>query len=94
MCGYTGCSCGYTTQTAVFVDTQHVSLDTQMIVIVEFVTVPHIHSLSSPHNQSINFVYLSLKHLNSYCIIKGQVIIYGMGWAGGYEGGAQRNQKT
>ena len=69
VCGYTGCSCGYTTLTAVFVDIQYVSLDTQMIVIVEFVTY-HIHSLSSPQNQSeINCVYLSLKYLNSYCMI-------------------------
>ena len=42
VCGYTGRSCGYTTlKTAVFVDIQRVSLDTEMIVIVKFVTVSH-----------------------------------------------------
>ena len=34
-CLYTGCSCGYTTETYVFVDTQHLSLDTYFIVIFD-----------------------------------------------------------
>ena len=38
-CGYTGCSCGHITEAAVFVDIQHVSLDTHVIVIFKLIAV-------------------------------------------------------
>ena len=38
-CGYTGCSRGHTTEAAVFVDIQHVPLDTHVIVIFKLIAV-------------------------------------------------------
>ena len=57
-----------------FGDTQHVSLDAQVIVIFELITVPLL-SLSSLHNESeLNFS-LSLKYLDSYGMVNKDTIL-------------------
>ena len=68
ICGNTTCVCGYT----VFVEIQHVPLDTQMTVIVMFGIVSHTY-LISLHNQSK--LHFTLKYLNSYCNINKNTIL-------------------